>query len=730
MNSFFDFLKPSRQLRIKNCSALGDGMTLFVPEGYDPNQTPSLAFVKPLVETTESVLSTNHHRWSPQFFIKGSFSITTLTLPPKVSLYGTGEVTGPLLRNGKHIELWNTDNLKYQKAGGRRLYQSHPWVLGVREDGSAFGILFDTTWKASLKTDHQKIIFKSAGGPCRVVVIDRASPQGVLQGLATLTGTMALPPKWALGFHQSRYSYYPDSKVREIANEYRSRKLPCDGIWMDIHYMDGYRIFSFHPEHFPDAQATNDYLHQQGFHSVWMIDPGVKVDPHDPIYQSGSSHRAWVTTKTREEFQGEVWPGMCTFPDFTVPEVRTWWSKHYEDFISKGVDGVWNDMNEPAVFKTKSGTMPEDNQHRGGGLLPAGPHAMYHNVYGMLMTMATREGMLQSAPTKRPFVLTRANYIGGQRYAATWTGDNASSMKFLKMSLPMSLNLGLSGQAFSGPDLGGFFGKITPDLFGKWISMAPFFPFARAHTDVSNPEREPWSFGPAIERVSRTSLERRYRLLPYLYTLAYYASLQGDLIMQPLFFADSQDQHLRKEDRAFLLGSDLLVIPAWSQKSYWGMPKPLALPRGAWREVHLLEENVEEDGYQARLKIRPGAIIPLGEVIQHSGASSSVLTLLTNLDAEGKASGTLYEDAGDGFGYLDGEYLLTRFEASYEGKRLEIKKVHQAGTMKSSYKEVRVKLVGEEYLDLSKKALSTAGLFYSGFDDISVNHDQHLGDEW
>jgi alpha-glucosidase len=682
-----------------------------------------------LAEHAGSAIPQYLQDWKPQFFTKGASSIVTFALPPRVSLYGTGEVTGSLLRNGKHIELWNTDNLKYQRAGGRRLYQSHPWVLGVREDGSSFGILFDTTWKASLKTGCQKIVFKSAGGSCRVVVIDRASPQAVLQGLATLTGTMPLPPKWALGFHQSRYSYYPDSKVREIADEYRSRKLPCDGIWMDIHYMDGYRIFSFHPEHFPDAQATNDYLHQQGFHSVWMIDPGVKVDPHDPIYQSGSHHRVWVTTKKGEEFQGEVWPGMCSFPDFTVPEVRAWWAKHYEDFISKGVDGVWNDMNEPAVFKTKSGTMPEDNQHLGGGLLPPGPHSMYHNVYGMLMTMATREGMLQTAPTKRPFVLTRANYLGGQRYAATWTGDNASSMKFLKMSLPMSLNLGLSGQPFSGPDLGGFFGKITPDLFGKWISMAPFFPFARAHTDVSNPAREPWSFGSTIERVSRTALERRYRLLPYLYTLAYYASLHGDLIMQPLFFADPQDQRLRKEDRAFLLGSDLLVIPRWSKNFPWEIQKPLALPPGGWRDVCLLEENVEKDNYQAHLKIRPGAIIPLGEVIQHSGESCSTLTLLINLDTQGKASGTLYEDAGDGFGYLEGEYLLTRFEASREGSKLEIKKVHQAGMMQSSYKEVRVRLLGEEHLDMSTRALSTTGLFHSGFNDISVNHDYYLGDE-
>ena len=529
-----------------------------------------------------------------------------------------------------------------------------------------------------------------------MLIIDRPSPQQVLEALANLTGKIELPPKWALGFHQSRYSYYPDSHVCDIANEYRRRHLPCDAIWMDIDYMDGYRIFSFDPNGFPNPRAINDYLHEHGFHSVWMIDPGVKVDANDPIYQSGSAKKVWVTSKDGREFQGLVWPGSCSFPDFTSPEVRTWWAEHYQKFMAQGVDGVWNDMNEPAVFKTKSGTMPEDNEHRGGGSLPPGPHLMYHNVYGMLMTMASQEGIRKALPERRPFLLTRSSFLGGQRYAATWTGDNASSMKFLKMSLPMSLNLGLSGQPFSGPDLGGFLGKITPDLFGKWISMAPFFPFSRAHTDKSNPPREPWSFGPTIEQVSRTALERRYRLLPYIYTLAYYASLRGDLMMQPLFFADPYDLALRKEDRAFLLGPDLLVIPAWIKTSSWGIKRPLALPKGAWHQVHLLPKNREEDGYQADIKLRSGAILPLGAIVEHSGQNSSKLTLLINPDKEGKASGMLYEDAGDGFGYRHGEYCLTRWEASSEKGNLEVKRIVQAGAMPSSYHQIEIQWIGEK----------------------------------
>ena len=421
-----------------------------------------------------------------------------------------------------------------------------------------------------------------------------------MRGLAELTGKMPLPPKWALGFHQCRYSYYPDARVRQIADEFRKRKLPCDVIWLDINYMDGFRIFTFDPKLFPDPKATNDYLHQNGFHSVWMIDPGVKQDPSYSVYREGNGRNLWVQTKSGAPFVGKVWPGPCVFPDFTMPAARQWWAGLYRNFIATGVDGVWNDMNEPAVFDGPDHSMPEDNQHRGGGDLPPGPHLLYHNVFGMLMTSATRDGILQARPDKRPFVLTRANHLGGQRYAATWTGDNVAAMPYLETSIPMSLNLSLSGQPLNGPDLGGYSGPITPELFGKWISMAPFFPFSRAHTDVKNPAREPWTQGPEIENVSRTALERRYRLLPYLYTLAYTASTKGDPIMQPVFFADPKDADLRSESGAFLLGPDLLVVPHWVES-----PK---LPKGIWRDVSLGDPARENDGYQARVMIRGGGI--------------------------------------------------------------------------------------------------------------------------
>ena len=412
---------------------------------------------------------------------------------------------------------------------------------------------------------------------------------------------------------------------------------------MDIDYMKGFRIFSFDPVKFPNPKSTNDYLHEKGFHSVWMIDPGVKVDSSYSVYNSGSRANAWVQTKNGKKFQGEVWPGVCvSFPDFTMPTTQVWWADLYKNFIAQGIDGVWNDMNEPAVFHTPDGTMPEDNLHRGGGDLPPGSHLLYHNVYGMLMARSTREGILRAQPHRRPFVLTRANFLGGQRYAATWTGDNDQSMAFLQTSIPMSLNLGLSGQPLSGPDVGGYTGATTPDQYGKWIALGPFFPFFRAHTDKANPSREPWAFGSKIENVARTALDRRYRLLPYLYTLAHNASVTGDPIMEPLFFADSKDPALRGEDRAFLFGPDLLITPPWGAAAH--------LPNGIWREVRLLDSTREQDGYQPTIKIRGGSIVPLGRVIQNTSENSlDPLTLTVCLDSRGHAQGDLYEDAGRWF---------------------------------------------------------------------------------
>lgn len=631
---------------------VGDGIAKFVPKGFNLSQMPSFALK---AEPQEKGMLPSNWQLYPIVEKKKGHASAYLDVPQGTSLYGGGEVTGPLLRNGQSIKLWNTDSGAYSVDNGKRLYQSHPWVMGVRPDGTSFGILFDTPYKAELTTTDERINFETEGELFRIFVIDRESPQAVIKGLAELIGTMPMVPRWALGYQQCRFSYTPASRVIEIADTFRIKRIPCDVMWMDIDYMDGYRIFTFNPQTFPDPAALNRDLHIRGFHSAWMIDPGAKVDSTYFVYKSGTANDVWVKTAQGKEFHGDAWPGACAFPDFTQPKTVRWWADLYKDFLDKGVDGVWNDVNEPQISNTPTGTMPEDNKHLGGDKIPAGPHLKYHNVYGYLMVKASREGIMKARPQNRPFILTRSNFLGGQRFAATWTGDNASWESHMTMSVPMILTLGLSGQPFSGADVGGFLFNPDADLFGRWMALGAFYPFSRGHACAGTINKEPWAFGQKVEDVSRMALERRYVLLPYYYTLLHEASETGMPIMRPVFFADPKDTLLRAEEQAFLIGENLLVVPEWAQNP--------ALPKGIWRNLSLIPGD-DKDSYQAKLKIRGGAIIPTGKIIQNTNEKSlDPLTLLVCLDEKGEAHGTLYWDEGDNWSFKDGNYSFQYFTA-------------------------------------------------------------------
>lgn len=673
------------RLRIVESGMVGNNIAMFVPEGYDAQHTPSFTLVK-----EPKLKSRLSKAWSliPSFTSEAGHANAVLNVPQGTSLYGGGEVTGPLLRNGMSITLWNTDSGAYSVDGGRRLYQSHPWMMGVRPDGTAFGILFDTTWKSVLSSTNEQISIQTEGLPFRVFVIDRNSPQEVVEGLAELTGTMPMIPRWALGYHQCRFSYTPDTRVMEVANTFRTKQIPCDVIWMDIDYMDGYRIFTFNPKSFSDPLRLNNYLHEKGFHSAWMIDPGAKVDKDYFVYRSGVANDVWVKTASGKEFHGDAWPGQVAFPDFTAPHVRDWWAGLYKDFLAKGVDGVWNDVNEPQINDTPNKTMPEDNWHKGGDGIPAGTHAQYHNVYGYLMVKASRQGMLQARPEKRPFILTRSNFLGGQRYASTWTGDNGSTWEHLKLSIPMSLTLGLSGQPFSGADIGGFLFNAEGNLFANWIGVGAFYPFSRGHACAGTNDKEPWAFGPEVERSARISLERRYRLLPYLYTLLHEASVTGLPMMRPAFFADIRNQALRGEQQIFLLGSDLLVIPAFA--------KQYVMPRGVWRNISLVSGD-RDDAYQSTLKLRAGAILPVGKIVQNTNQESlDPLTLYISLDNKGKAVGRFYWDEGDGWSYQQGNYYLATFKAERRGGNVVVKLSDSKGKYRPNISNVVVKVITDQ----------------------------------
>ena len=652
---FFSFLitscgKKQTKQTIINCDS---NVNIYYPSGYDKSShTPSFAILNE-PSPVEKVLDSSSLKVSFSEF--SDRQIAQVSFGSNVDLYGTGEVMGDLIRNGKTVKLWNTDNYGYGKDNGQRLYQSHPWVLGVGENGKSFGVIADNTWKMEISLG-ERITFSSEGPAFRVIVIEKDSPQEVMKELGELTGTIELPPLWSLGFHQCRYSYYPDERVKSLADTMRLKNIPCDVIWMDIDYMQNFKIFTFDSIHFPDPKETNDYLHKNDFKSVWMIDPGIKAEKGFFVYDSGEKINAWVQTRNNSVFLGKVWPGDCVFPDFTQSKVSKWWGGLYENFMAKGVDGVWNDMNEPAVFETVDWTMPDSNKHVGDENIKNDIHLRYHNVYGMMMVESSRNGIIKSNPDKRPFVLTRSNFLGGHRYAATWTGDNNSSMKHLKQSIPMSLNLSLSGQPFNGPDIGGFAGNATPELYAHWIAVGAFYPFSRAHSTKGSINQEPWSFGEEVETVSREALQRRYRLLPYLYTLFWESANTGMPVMRPVFFNNPAEKSLRTEQENFLLGSDLLIVPKWSENGQ--------IPAGNWRNISINGEKSQNHKYHPDVLIRPGAIVPLcNPIVSTNSFSLDTITLIVSLDSNLSAKGILYSDLGEGYGYQDGEFSLVEFYA-------------------------------------------------------------------
>ncbi len=686
-----------------------DGVAVFYPERYDAAMhSPS-----PIFENEPTAILPLSADWKlrPQFSTSSDGrSVATINVGTGVDLYGTGEVTGPLRRNGRTIELWNIDTPAYGVDGGTHLYQSHPWVMGLRPDGSAFGIIADNTWRQSIALSESSaqpssfaatssqpastVTFTSQGPAFRVVIIERESPQALMAALTDLTGHMELPPLWALGYQQCRFSYQPDTRVKEIADTLRLLNIPSDVIWMDIDYMDAYKIFTFSPREFPNPKGLNDYLHQKDFKAVYMIDPGVKVEPGYFVDEQGTHGDYWVKTATGEPFVGNVWPGPCHFPDFTRPEVRHWWATLYQDYMATGIDGVWNDMNEPSVFGGPETSMPADNVHGcrtlevgnekynyssapdgSAGTFKNFSHLRYHNVYGLNMVRASRDGLLLANPQKRPFILSRSNFLGGHRYAATWTGDNLSSWDQLKLSVPMTLTLGLSGQPFNGPDIGGFCESANGDLVAHWTAMGVYFPFVRNHSIKGSVNQEPWAFTPEVLDACRTAIERRYRLMPYIYTLFRESSLNGMPVMRPLFMADAKDLSLRREDRAFLLGADLMIVPRWAED----VAQPTAAP---WPAVPYAAISSQHDAYQPELRQRPGSIIPLANLAQSTTTMrTDSLTLLVCLDADGQAAGHLYEDDGDGFTYRKGNYRQSVLTARLDKKQLSVSLRQEGGHM-------------------------------------------------
>ncbi len=432
--------------------------------------------------------------------------------------YGFGEKSGHLNKRGEKLEMWNTDVYAPHNPETDPLYESIPYFMTLR-NGRAHGIFFDNTYRTffDMKSETDQYSFQAEGGQLDYYVLAGPKPKDVLKQYTHLTGRMPIPPKWAIGYHQSRYSYETAEEVREVVQHFIDKDIPLDVIHLDIHYMDGYRVFTFDKERFPEPEKLISELREQGVRVVTIVDPGVKRDAEYATYQEGVQSDYFCKYVEGDIYFGEVWPGMSAFPDFTEEKVREWWGKQHSFYTDKGIEGIWNDMNEPAVFN-ETKTMDVEVMHRNDGRPTT--HRELHNVYGLLMGKATYEGMKKQLHGKRPFLLTRAGYAGVQKYGSVWTGDNRSFWEHLQMSLPMVMNLGLSGVPFTGPDVGGFAHDTNPELLTRWTQVGAFTPYFRNHSAIGFLYQEPWQFGEKYEAIMRKYIQipLRFILLIFIYS--------------------------------------------------------------------------------------------------------------------------------------------------------------------------------------------------------------------
>jgi len=577
--------------------------------------------------------------------------------------YGLGEKTGFLDKRGERYEMWNSDVYAPHVPEIEALYQSIPYLL-VHEPRGAYGIFLDNPGRScfDMRGEPDAFTIRTETGPFDYYWIAGPQLKDVVRRYTSLTGRMKLPPVWALGYHQSRYSYMTQDEVLRLARTFREKKIPCDAIYLDIHYMDGYRVFTFDPERFPDPKAMIAELKALGFRVVPIVDPGVKLDPGYRVYDEGAAEGMFCRKTDGEPFVGPVWPGMSVFPDFTEDRVQEWWGGLHRFYTDLGIEGIWNDMNEPAVFNDTK-TMDTDTLHGNNGFPVT--HGEVHNLYGLLMSKATAEGLERLLEGRRPFVLTRAGYAGIQRYAAVWTGDNRSFWEHLAMAMPMVLNLGLSGVPFSGPDVGGFAHHASGELLARWTQAGALFPFFRNHSELSSSRQEPWSFGPEIERICREAIRLRYRLMPYLYSLFREAAHTGLPVMRPLVLDYPDDPHAANLCDQFLVGERLLAAPIYRPATEH---RVVYLPRGVWYDYwtgqkweggrHILAHAPLDT---LPLFVKEGAIIPYVEPAE-SAASMESDVLYLDIHCSGAAYGVfeLYEDDGLTFDYENGRYNLYR----------------------------------------------------------------------
>jgi alpha-glucosidase len=645
-------------------------------------------------------------------------------LPSGEHIYGLGDKTGGTLdRRGKSYVDWNTDAYGFDSSTDP-IYKSIPFFVSTGGQGGAYGILLDNTWRTFFDFGHASPDVLTMGGPDGPIdyyIIAGPSIREVVRRYTDLTGKAPLPPEWALGYQQSRYSYMSADEVRQVAATLRRDRIPTDVIWLDIDYQDRNRPFTVNKQTFPDLKGLAGELGSEGIKLVAITDLHVADAPNQGYapYDIGIAGNHFVHNPDGSVFVGKVWPGPSVFPDFTDAKARDWWGTNYRQFVDDGIAGFWNDMNEPSVFNDLK-TMPLDVVHRVDSddfARRNASHAEIHNVYGMENTRATYDGVRRLRPDERAFVMTRASYAGGQRYAVTWTGDNSSTWDHLKLMVHQLINLGLSGFSYAGADIGGFTGGPSPELMTRWFEIGAFTPIFRDHSAKDTPRAEPWVDGPEQLAIRRRFVEERYRLTPYLYALADENARTGDPLMRPVFY-DYPDAAAAPCDQSmtFTLGKALLVAPPPKMES----PEKydICLPKGGWydywtgrpADASTITETPKLD--YLPVFVRAGTILPREPLVQSTSETPNgplYLDVYPGADCEG----TIYLDDGHSMRFQNGDYLRQAIRCGSDARGLSITFGQRQGTFRPWWTQIEVRVHGRS---APSRVIGTTGPLQSRYD--------------
>jgi alpha-glucosidase len=656
----------------------------------------------------------------------GAFTLRK-QLPLSTHIFGLGDKTGGLDRRGKSFVDWNTDAYGFSSADDP-IYKSIPFFVAVGGEGGSYGLFLDNSRRTWFDVGHKEedvIALGGPDGPVDYYLIAGPSTAEVVRRYTDLTGKAPLTPLWALGYQQSRYSYMTADELRQIAARLRSDRVPTDVLWMDIAYQDRNRPFTVDAKAFPDMKGLVADLGRQGFRAITITDlhvarlPGQGYAPYD----SGAAIDAFVHNPNGSVYVAPVWPGPSVFPDFTDAKIRTWWGGLFRRQVEDGIAGAWNDMNEPAIFETPSKTMPLDVVHRiaSDDFAPrTASHAEIHNVYGMENTRATYDGLRRLAPNERAFVMTRASYAGGQRYAVTWTGDNSATWDHLKLSVQQLINLGLSGFSYSGADVSGFAGGPSPDLLTRWFEIGAFYPIFRDHSATGTPRVEPWVDGPEHLAIRRRFVEERYKLMPYLYALADENARAGDPILRPVFYDHPAALQMGCDQSfAFTLGRDLLIAPPPHPES--PAKYDICLPPGGWYDywTGLLESDAAAKTISATpaldrlpVYVRAGTILPRQPLVQ-STAETPKGPLTLDIYPGPDCRGTIYLDDGHSMAFEKGAYLRQTVRCRVTEAGLELDFGRREGSYRPWWREIAATVHGR----------TAAGQATTGGREVAVRYD-------